>query len=162
PSSQTVGGCLRTGSLSQLPVYGLVDPMVRAQAIFEARLLRDGPELFPYIRTTLRNEYGLDLPERPLEKTEQLADADYSRAFQQFLTFLESNLKGLTSIRQDPAWLSQATYAQALGAVVPLKAIARQSREWTAPDALNQTDLKAKIAQIYGDDLQLWAHCSSS
>ncbi|MEM6465958.1 MAG: hypothetical protein AAF679_05580 [Pseudomonadota bacterium] len=161
PSSQTVGGCLRTGSLSQLPVFGVVDPLVRAQAIFEARLLRDGPDLFPYIRTTLRNEYGVALPEQPLDKGGQLPEADYIRAFEQFLTFLESNLKGLTSIRQDPAWLSQATYARALGAVVPLKAIASQHRQWAAPDALEHPGLHSKIAQIYGDDLQLWSHCGS-
>ena len=88
-------------------------PVVRAHAAFCEHILDTGPDGYPEIRAKLRSDHGLKIPDGR-------ADASYDRrahreAFLQFLAFLKDNLRGLTSIRIDAAWASQAQILQGFG-----------------------------------------------
>ncbi|MEO1550040.1 MAG: hypothetical protein AAFR93_06360 [Pseudomonadota bacterium] len=159
---QPVGAALRAGSLSALPKFSVVDPLVRAQAIFEARILYDGSDLYPYIRKTLRRDWALDVPEEPLSIGERLPHDQYEGAFSQFLGFLAQNLKSATSIRQDPVWQSQAHYARALGARVPIRELVRQHRAWVHPTPLDPAPWMDQIRAVYAEDCMLFDAATAS
>ena len=80
-------------------------PVARAHASFCKTILSTGPGSFSKIRRTLRNRFGLPIPE-------SMPDANYGVAehriaFKQYLTFVKANLAGQTAIRQDAHWASQ-------------------------------------------------------
>ncbi|ABF62753.1 hypothetical protein TM1040_0020 [Ruegeria sp. TM1040] len=81
-------------------------PLARAHHVFCTKILPNGPGSMKHIRNTLRRQFHLDIPQDGI-------DVGYSRerhrqAFEQFLTFLKSNLAGQTAIRVDARWASQA------------------------------------------------------
>lgn len=82
-------------------------PVERAHVSFCKTILSTGPGSFLKIRRTLRNRFGLPIPE-------EVPDAAYGidqhrQAFKEYLAFVKANLSGQTAIRQDAHWASQAS-----------------------------------------------------
>lgn len=90
-------------------------PVARAHEVFCDKILSDGPGGFRKIRNTLRNRFGLPIPEA-------LPDAGYDSdahraAFAAFLNWVQMNVSGQTAIRQDGHWVSQASILEGFAAV---------------------------------------------
>ncbi|MFY0595035.1 MAG: nodulation protein NodH [Cognatishimia sp.] len=82
-------------------------PVERAHVSFCKTILSTGPGSFSKIRRTLRNRFGLPIPE-------EMPNAGYGvdehrLAFKEYLNFVKANLSGQTTIRQDAHWSSQAS-----------------------------------------------------
>jgi hypothetical protein len=82
-------------------------PVARAHEVFCTKILSDGEGSFRKIRRTLRNRFGLPIPES-MEDATYSAD-DHRIAFLAFLEWLQANLNGQTAIRQDAHWVAQAS-----------------------------------------------------
>lgn len=90
-------------------------PAVRAHAVFCRRILAKGGDSYGGLRETLRRRFNLPLPK---EGPDESYDRGQHRAcFSQFLTFLQANLAGQTSVRVDAEWASQS---QALAGLAEL------------------------------------------
>ncbi len=108
---------------TRLIVTILSHPVERAYTAFYRHIFCSGEDLFPWIRTTLENHYGLDLPDKKLTKSPNrnvLENSGYtitrqSKAFAQFLRFLKGNLQGQTRSRIDQSWASQNSILQGYG-----------------------------------------------
>ncbi|UWQ79157.1 sulfotransferase family protein [Leisingera sp. S132] len=90
-------------------------PAARAHAVFCRRILNAGAGSYGQIRSTLRRQFKLPIPEAG-------PDAGYSRAqhrdaFAGFLEFVRTSLAGQTPVRVDAEW---ATQAQALSGFAEL------------------------------------------
>ncbi|MCD9146984.1 sulfotransferase family 2 domain-containing protein [Pseudophaeobacter flagellatus] len=81
-------------------------PAARVHAAFCRRVLAKGGESYGNIRETLRRQFKLPLPKGGPDVSYSVAD--HRAAFSQFLTFLQANLAGQTSIRVDADWASQS------------------------------------------------------
>jgi hypothetical protein len=80
-------------------------PAARVHAVFCRRILPRGGSSYGNIRETLRRQFKLPLPKNGPD--ESYSKADHREAFSQFLTFLQANLAGQTSVRVDAEWASQ-------------------------------------------------------
>lgn len=95
-------------------------PLARAYRAFHDHIFEAGPGLFPWIRATLENHYGVTLPpkescaapDRPLLERSGYGVAEHGRAFAGFLRFLKGNLQGQTRVRIDQSWASQNAILQ--------------------------------------------------
>lgn len=81
-------------------------PAARAHAVFCRRILQKGGDSYGGIRETLRRQFKLPLPKDGPGQT--YSKADHYAAFSQFLSFLQANLAGQTSVRVDAEWASQS------------------------------------------------------
>ncbi|GAA6209776.1 hypothetical protein NBRC116601_30690 [Cognatishimia sp. WU-CL00825] len=82
-------------------------PVVRAHHTFCTKILSTDAGSYKKIRRTLRNRYGLPIPDT---LPDVLYDANAHRmAFAEYLKFVRANLVGQTAIRQDAFWASQAS-----------------------------------------------------
>jgi len=88
-------------------------PLARAHAVFCEKILSSGPGSFGQIRRVLHRAHGLQLPETPEAPGYDLAA--HRALFHGFLRFLKANLAGLTNIRVDAHWCSQAQAIQGMG-----------------------------------------------
>lgn len=151
-------------------------PLARAHAVFCARILSTGEGAFRRIRRQLVRQRGLPLPDG-------LPDAAYDAAahraaFLGFLDFVKDNLAGLTGIRVDPHWASQAQALLDMGGfaspdqvireeemdeALPALAAAAGRRGASAPDPcppdapfaladIHDAELEAKARQVYARD----------
>ncbi|WGI22079.1 sulfotransferase family 2 domain-containing protein [Amylibacter sp. IMCC11727] len=95
-------------------------PLDRAYNAFYKHIFTSGDDLFPWIRTTLENTYGMELPSKGMtEKPNRtvLENSGYGvkehqKAFLGFLQFLKGNLQGQTRARVDQSWASQNSILQ--------------------------------------------------
>jgi len=103
-------------------------PVARAHAAFCEHFLPKKAGGFSEIRKTLKNAYGLNLPNRNLvpETDKQYDMQTHERAFVGFLKFLKNNLNAQTSLRIDPAWASQTALVQGMSEFAPIDLILRE------------------------------------
>ena len=95
-------------------------PLERAYSAFYRHIFKSGDDQFPWIRTTLENSYGMELPSNAMtEKPNRtvLENSGYGvkehqTAFFGFLRFLKGNLQGQTRARIDQSWASQNSILQ--------------------------------------------------
>ncbi len=95
-------------------------PLERAYHAFYKHIFSSGDDLFPWIRTTLENNYGMELPGKAMTETPNrtvLENSGYGvkehqSAFLGFLKFLKGNLQGQTRARVDQSWASQNSILQ--------------------------------------------------
>lgn len=98
----------------------LKHPLERAYNAFYKHIFSSGDDLFPWIRTTLINSYGMELPSKAMTENPNRAVLENSgygvkehqMAFSTFLRFLKGNLQGLTRSRVDQSWASQNSILQ--------------------------------------------------
>lgn len=88
-------------------------PVARAHAAFCERILTLGPGSFPQIRKTLRRVHKLPIPEGA-PGADWTAKA-HREAFLSFLDFTKACINGQSSVRNDPAWSTQAGVLQGMG-----------------------------------------------
>ncbi|MFW8633833.1 nodulation protein NodH [Cribrihabitans pelagius] len=81
-------------------------PAARAHAVFCRRILQTGPGCYSGIRSTLRRQFKLPLPEDG--PGPEYSRAEHKAAFAAYLGFVRANLAGQTSVRVDAEWASQA------------------------------------------------------
>ena len=81
-------------------------PAARVHSVFCRRILQKGGSSYGSIRETLRRQFKLPLPKDGPD--DSYSKADHYAAFSQFLTFLQANLAGQTSVRVDAEWASQS------------------------------------------------------
>jgi len=134
-------------------------PVARIHGTFVHQILSTGPESFADLRGTLRDRYGVPLPD------DGITDLDGHRAaFLAFLKFVKGNLGGQTSIRNDPAWASQSMVIQGMAQfMLPdmilrdiqldlgFKALAEQVGA-TAPEVPG--DDTGLLDQVYNDEIE--------
>lgn len=88
-------------------------PVARLHAVFCKHFLQDGPEAFWEIKSALRENYGMPLPEH-------LPGKDWDRrahhtVFLSFIDFVKKNQTGQSGIRVDGSWASQSAVLQGFG-----------------------------------------------
>ncbi len=99
-------------------------PLARAHAVFCARILSTGDGAFRRIRRHLVRQRGLLLPE---SLPDPRYDATAHRAaFEGFLDFVQDNLAGLTPLRVDPHWASQAQVLHDMSDFAPPDLLVRE------------------------------------
>jgi hypothetical protein len=97
-------------------------PLARAHQAFCRHILSDGDAAYPAIRNVLRRSYKLPIPDDANDPSYDLSA--HHDAFLAFLTFLEGNLGGQTSIRVDGAWATQTAVLQGMATIiVPQKVV---------------------------------------
>jgi LPS sulfotransferase NodH len=106
-------------------------PAARAHSVFCRRILQKGGSSYGGIRETLRRQFKLPLPKDGPDGS--YSKADHYAGFSQFLTFLQANLAGQTSVRVDAEWASQS---QALSGLAELGAPDLVLREEELAEAL--------------------------
>ncbi|KPD14433.1 sulfotransferase family 2 domain-containing protein [Phaeobacter sp. 11ANDIMAR09] len=106
-------------------------PAARVHSVFCRRILQKGGDSYGAIRETLRRQFKLPLPKDGPDAG--YSKADHYAAFSQFLTFLQTNLAGQTSVRVDAEWASQS---QALSGLAELGAPDLVLREEELAEAL--------------------------
>ena len=106
-------------------------PAARVHSVFCRRILQKGGSSYGSIRETLRRQFKLPLPKDGPD--DSYSKADHYAAFSQFLTFLQANLAGQTSVRVDAEWASQS---QALSGLAELGAPDLVLREEELAEAL--------------------------
>ncbi len=99
-------------------------PVARAHAAFCRVILSTGPGSYSKIRRTLRNRFGLSIPDEMPDETYDVAA--HQMAFAQYLQFVRANLAGQTAIRQDGYWATQAAIVSGFNAVSPPDAVLRE------------------------------------
>ncbi|MFW8593891.1 nodulation protein NodH [Cribrihabitans neustonicus] len=141
-------------------------PAARAHAVFCRRILQTGPGCYGAIRSTLRRQFKVPLPEG--EPGSDYGPAEHRAAFAAYLGFVQANLAGQTSVRVDAEWASQA---QALAgfaelgvpdlvvreeeAAVALPALAERLGCTGAPvPAPAKPDTPIPLADIYDEELE--------
>jgi len=110
-------------------------PVARIHDTFARHILSTGPESFGDLRDTLRDRYGVPLPDDG-----QTDLAGRRAGFLAFLQFVKGNLGGQTSIRNDPVWASQSMVLQGMAQFM--------SPDMTLRDDQLQLGLGALAAQI--------------
>lgn len=138
----------------------------RAHQAFCSKILSTGPGHFAQLRRSLRNRFGLDIPD-------EMPDPSYTVerhrvAFSVFLDFVKANLAGQTALRVDPFWCTQAQVLQgfsdfavpdlvvrAKSAHAELPALAEKvgCAPLPLPD-VPQVDAPFAISDIYDDALE--------
>jgi hypothetical protein len=109
-------------------------PLERTYDAFYKHIFSSGDDLFPWIRTTLENSYGMELPSKAVtEKPNRsvLENSGYGvkehrSAFLGFLRFLKGNLQGQTRARVDQSWASQNSILQGYNRLAFADVIIRQ------------------------------------
>ncbi|WP_371055572.1 nodulation protein NodH [Rhodosalinus sp. K401] len=153
-------------------------PLARAHAVFCARILSTGEGAFRRIRRHLLRQRGLPLPEALPDP--RYDAAAHRAAFEGFLDFVKDNLAGLTNLRTDPHWTSQAQLLhdmsafalpdlvvreEEMAAWLPALAAAAGREVASAPDGapgdtpftlrdIHDTGLDAKARQVYARDFR--------
>lgn len=95
-------------------------PLERAYSAFYKHIFKSGDDLFPWIRTTLENSYGMELPSlamtekpnRSVLENSGYGVKEHQMAFMGFMRFLKGNLPGQTRARVDQSWASQNSILQ--------------------------------------------------
>jgi hypothetical protein len=95
-------------------------PLERAYGAFYKHIFCSGDDLFPWIRTALENNYGMELPSvtvteepnRTVLENSGYGAKEHQRAFLIFLGFLKGNLQGQNRARVDQSWASQNSILQ--------------------------------------------------
>jgi hypothetical protein len=151
-------------------------PLERAYNAFYDHIFCSGEKMFPWIRNTLENHYGVELPEKRLTLSPNrsvLENSGYTskmhgRAFFEFLKFLKGNLQGQTRARVDQSWASQNTILQGYCRLVFPDVIVRYEN-LAAELARIEKDMQIKpqpvgrpkhepfcysLADIYSDDME--------
>lgn len=100
-------------------------PVARAHAAFCKMILSTGPHSYGRIRRTLRNRFGLGVPETMPDDSYDAAA--HKAAFKQYLEFVKANLAGQTAIRQDGYWSTQASIVTGFGVLALPDVILRES-----------------------------------
>ncbi|GIX15787.1 MAG: hypothetical protein KatS3mg118_3746 [Paracoccaceae bacterium] len=96
-------------------------PFARIHAAFRDCIAWPDGKGFPRIRAALVRDHGLALP-----GPDRAGDiAAHRAAFAAFLSFLEDNLAGRSTIRIDPVWAPQVDCLRALAAVLPVTLVLR-------------------------------------
>ena len=141
----------------------LSHPVARLHRAFCRHILGEGPGAYPEIRRTLREIYGLPLPEHGAPQ-----DADAHRAaFVAFAGWVRGNLNGQTSIRVDGAWASQGKIIQGFAQfILPdhilredrleqgLQAVAGEVGLAPAPLPSPEPDTPFALEDIYDDEVE--------
>ncbi len=97
-----IGRQLATGAV----VFTFVrDPGRRLYACFNEKIVQTGRHSFVAIRHELERDWGLCFP----PAGEAMSLAQWRENFARFVTFVEANVAGDTSIRRDPHWCPQST-----------------------------------------------------
>lgn len=140
-------------------------PVARAHAAFCKMILSTGPQSYGKIRRTLRNRFGLAIPETmPDNKYDAAA---HRSAFKDYLRFVKANLAGQTAIRQDGYWSTQASIVTGFGVLAlpdvilreadlaeDLPALARKiGRDLSAPQNADEA-LPFELADIYDSEIE--------
>lgn len=81
-------------------------PAARVHSVFCKKILQTGEGSYTGIRETLRRQFRIPLAKQGPDENYSLSD--HHEAFSQFLTFLQANLAGQTSVRVTPDWASQS------------------------------------------------------
>ncbi|MGH1463981.1 MAG: nodulation protein NodH [Cognatishimia sp.] len=111
-------------------------PVARAYHAFCTKILSTGAGSYNKIRRTLRNRYGLPIPET---LPDVLYDTNAHRvAFAEYLRFVRANLVGQTAIRQDAFWASQASIVTGFSAFALPDVILREAESEAGLAALAQ------------------------
>ena len=88
-------------------------PVARLHATFCKHFLQDGPETFWEIKSALRDNYDVPLPEHlPGDDWDRRA---HHAAFLGFIDFVKKNQTGQSGIRVDASWASQSAVMQGFG-----------------------------------------------
>lgn len=141
-------------------------PVARAHAVFCERILSTGKGRFGQIRKVLRRAHGLALPDSLDAAGHDLAT--HRALFHGFLRFLKANLAGLTNVRVDAHWCSQAQAIQGMGefalpdmvlredeAALWLPALAAQVGRPEAPAlAPSAPDSPFALADVYNEETE--------
>lgn len=90
-------------------------PLERAHEALCTHLLMPGPQRFGAIRSQLQNYYIMDFPGNALGPEYDLIR--HRQLLLDFLGFIRRNVRGLTSIRTDPAWAPQDSLLKAMSTV---------------------------------------------
>lgn len=81
-------------------------PVARLHSVFCTHFLQDGPETYWEIKTALRDNYDIPLPEHlPGPDWDETA---HRTAFIAFADFVKRNLVGQTGLRVDASWATQS------------------------------------------------------
>ncbi len=108
-------------------------PAERVHSVFCRRILPKGQSGFGNIRETLRQRFNLSLPKHGPDAS--YGTAEHRKAFSQFLTFLQANLAGQTSVRMDAEWASQSQALAGFADLGPPDMVLREDELSTAlPD----------------------------
>lgn len=140
-------------------------PVLRAHEVFCTRILTDGQGSFRKIRRTLRNRFGLPIPETMVAAS--YTREDHRRAFSAFLDWLQANLNGQTAIRQDGHWVAQASILSGFGQVqLPdlvlredelaevLPGLAQKLGGQPVPYGATDAPIPFSLAEIYDADIE--------
>jgi len=88
-------------------------PVARLHAAFCRHFLQDGPDTFWEIKSALRENYGVPLPEHlPGDDWDRRA---HHAAFLGFADFVKTTQTGQSGIRVDASWASQSAVLQGFG-----------------------------------------------
>ncbi|MEP2714946.1 sulfotransferase family 2 domain-containing protein [Pseudophaeobacter sp.] len=159
-------------------------PAARVHSVFCRRILQKGGSSYGGIRETLRRQFKLPLPKKGPDAG--YSKADHREAFSQFLSFLQANLAGQTSVRVDAEWASQSqvlsgvaelgapdlvlredelaealpALAQRLGRMTPDAPVLAQKDQPYALDEIWDAALEKQIASVYQRDYMMFGFSS--
>ncbi|SPF78999.1 hypothetical protein ALP8811_02933 [Aliiroseovarius pelagivivens] len=140
-------------------------PVARLHAAFCTHFLQDGPETYWEIKTALRENYDVPLPEH-------LPDSNWDKAahrtaFIAFADFVSRNLVGQTGIRVDAAWATQSAVIKGFSEFQLPDRILREDELKDGLLALaqdvglgapkvpaQQSDTPFELGQIYDDEVE--------
>lgn len=140
-------------------------PAPRLHDAFVRRILMPGEESYPGIRSLLKEEYGLPLPDP--DDVQNMSKDAHRQAFMAFTKFITGNLNGQTSIRVDPAWASQAGILRGMARFIPPDYVFREDEldqgltflagriGRTAPDLPEISEISpVALSDIYDDEVE--------
>ena len=88
-------------------------PVKRLHEVFARHILLPGPECYSEIRESLRNDYGVTIPDAEADHSYDVST--HRASFLKFAEFVKANLAAQTSIRIDAAWASQSEVLRGVG-----------------------------------------------
>lgn len=103
-------------------------PVARLHAVFCNYLVSHGPDTYWEIKHALRESYDVALPEAEPGAVWTLEA--HKAAFNQFIDFVDSNLKGQTGIRMDAGWASQSAVLQGFASFALPDHVLREDQLW--------------------------------
>lgn len=150
-------------------------PLERAYSAFYRHIFKSGDDQFPWIRTTLENSYGMELPanamtekpNRTVLENSGYGVKEHQAAFMGFLRFLKGNLQGQTRARVDQSWASQNSILQGYcrlvfpDVIIRYESLAQELERIETdmglshvPVALVDEDQCFTLADIYAEDME--------